>query len=55
MILRSGRTTTILKLERLWNKQAVAGNAVLLWQALDGPDAAGSPEDREEATAVTVS
>ncbi len=26
-------------------KQAVAGNAVLLWQALDGPDAAGSPEE----------
>ena len=25
-------------------KQAVAGNAVLLWQALDGPDAAGSPK-----------
>lgn len=26
-------------------KQAVAGNAVLLWQALDGPDAASSPEE----------
>lgn len=26
-------------------KLAVAGNSVLLWQALDGPDAIGSPEE----------